>query len=84
MKLDPSNITSSITRLKRARGQLDAVIAMLENGDECEKALTQLAAVSKAVDRAGYLVISTGLKQCIASGNEVDEEKLSKLFLSLA
>ncbi|MGV9189385.1 metal-sensitive transcriptional regulator [Arcanobacterium canis] len=84
MKLDPSNIASSITRLKRARGQLDAVIAMLENGDECEKALTQLAAVSKAVDRAGYLVISTGLKQCIASGNEVDEEKLSKLFLSLA
>ncbi|MDP9800468.1 DNA-binding FrmR family transcriptional regulator [Arcanobacterium wilhelmae] len=84
MKLEPESVKASITRLKRARGQLDAVIAMLESGDECEKALTQLAAVSKAVDRAGYLVISTGMKQCIASGNEVDEEKLSKLFLSLA
>ena len=48
MKLDPADIKPSITRLKRARGQIDAVIRMLEAGEECEDAVTQLAAASKA------------------------------------
>ncbi|KAA8735168.1 cytoplasmic protein [Corynebacterium tuscaniense] len=86
MKLNPEDIKPSITRLKRARGQIDAVIRMLESGEECEDAVTQLAAASKALDRAGYSLIATGLKQCYRDeGPEaVDAEKLEKLFLSLS
>lgn len=54
----------SVTRLKRARGQLDAVIRMLEEGDECEQAVTQLSAAAKAIDRAAYAIIATGMRQC--------------------
>ena len=47
----------------------------------------QLAAVSKALDRAGFAIVATGLQQCLAAGDgtdTVDVKKMEKLFLSLA
>lgn len=73
----------SVTRLKRARGQLDAVIRMLEEGDECEQVVTKLSAAAKAIDRAAYAIIATGMRQCYETG-EFDTAKLEKLFLSFA
>lgn len=86
MHLDPTQMEAVMKRLKRAQGQLGGVIAMIESGRECEDVVTQLAAVSKAIDRAAFVTISTGLKQCVADPdhNPVDIEKLEKLFLSLA
>jgi len=45
-----------------------------------------MAAVSKALDRAGFAVIATGLKQCLTESPDgsVDTTSLEKLFLSLA
>ncbi|MEU7865280.1 metal-sensitive transcriptional regulator [Dactylosporangium sp. NPDC049140] len=76
-------------RLKRAQGQLGAVIAMIENGEDCQRVLTQLAAVSSAVDRAGFKIIATGMRECQAArgrGEEppMSEEELEKLFMSLS
>ena len=75
-----------INRLRRANGQLAAVIASIERGEDCQKVVQQLAAVSKAVDRAGFLIISSAMKNCLAEENEGDltTEDLEKLFLSLA
>ncbi|MDO4761278.1 MAG: metal-sensitive transcriptional regulator [Corynebacterium sp.] len=86
MQLEPADLKNSITRLKRANGQLAAVIRMLEEGEDCQAVITQLAAVSKAIDRAGFSIISTGLKACINEGESanVDLAKLEKLFLSLS
>lgn len=86
MQLDPKDMKKSITRLKRAHGQLAAVIRMLEEGEECEKTVTQLAAVSKAIDRAGYSIIATGMQQCFKEGGTegMDLEKMEKMFLSLS
>lgn len=86
MKLTPEEVKPATTRLKRAAGQLNAVIRMLEEGHECDEAVTQLAAVAKAIDRAGYLVVSTGMKKCFTdeSPENYDEKKLEKMFLSLA
>lgn len=85
MELSPDSVRPSITRLRRAHGQLAAVIRMLEEGRECEDVVTQLAAVSKALDRAGYSIIATGLRQCMdEEDGEVDVAKMEKLFLSLA
>lgn len=87
MELDPNEMTAVINRIKRARGQLDGVLRMLETGRECGDVVTQLAAVSRALDRAGFAIIATGLQQCLASGDDtdsVDVKKLEKLFLSLA
>jgi DNA-binding FrmR family transcriptional regulator len=87
MQLDPTQMTSAINRIKRAQGQLAGVLRMLEEGRECEDVVTQLAAVSKALDRAGFSIVATGLQQCLTDGdgaNGVDVAKMEKLFLSLA
>lgn len=74
-------------RLRRAHGQLAAVITAVENGDDCRDVVQQLAAVSKALDRAGFLVISTALKECLSDPDAdgvTQPDELEKLFLSLA
>lgn len=74
-----------VKRLRRAQGQLAGVLAMIEDGRDCGDVVTQLAAVSKAVDRAGFAMIATGLEQCVAGGESSAEAKarLEKLFMSL-
>ncbi|MFF6842113.1 metal-sensitive transcriptional regulator [Streptomyces tanashiensis] len=76
-----------LNRLKRAQGQLAAVIAMVESGRECEDVVTQLAAVSRALDRAGFKIVAGGMRQCLVDGSEnppMTQDKLEKLFLALA
>ena len=89
MEMSPVLLKDALTRLKRAQGQLGAVIAMIENGEDCQRVLTQLAAVSSAVDRAGFKIIATGMRECQAArgrGEEppMSEEELEKLFMSLS
>ncbi|WP_018297871.1 metal-sensitive transcriptional regulator [Corynebacterium lubricantis] len=86
MKITAEEAKPAITRLKRARGQLDAIIRMLEEGEECEKVATQISAASTAVSRAGFLVISKGMQKCMEEEgpNSLDQERLEKIFLSLA
>ena len=87
MKLDPAEMTPVINRIKRAQGQLAGVLRMLEEGRDCEDVVTQLAAVSRALDRAGFAIVATGLQQCLTADGDlgsVDAKKMEKLFLSLA
>lgn len=85
MQLDTTELTPVINRLKRAQGQLSAVTRMIEEGRECKDVVMQLSAVSKALDRAGFAIIATGLEQCLASEeNSMDKKELERLFLSLA
>ncbi len=51
--------------LKRAQGQVGGIIGMIEQGRDCADIVTHRAAVSKALDKAGFAVIATGLKQCL-------------------
>ena len=76
-----------VNRLRRAHGQLAAVISAVEGDAHCRDVVQQLSAVSKALDRAGYLVISTALRECLADPGEdstAHADELEKLFLSLA
>lgn len=88
MQLENAEVISGVMkRLRRAEGQLAGVIRMLEAGRDCEDIVTQLAAVSRALDKAGFAIIATGLEQCIAAGEDgggIDRARLEKLFLSLA
>ncbi|MFD8014527.1 metal-sensitive transcriptional regulator [Streptomyces sp. NPDC058955] len=77
-----------LNRLRRAQGQLAGVIAMVESGRDCKEVVTQLAAVSRALDRAGFKIVASGMRQCL-SGDAADappmtEAELEKLFLALA
>jgi len=87
MEVDSQTMASVIKRLRRAQGQIGGVIRMIEEGRDCADVVTQLAAASRALDRAGFQIIATGLQQCASSGDgtaEADRARLEKLFLSLA
>jgi DNA-binding FrmR family transcriptional regulator len=88
MQVDATAVEAVIKRLRRAEGQIRGIIAMLESGRDCAEVVTQLAAVSRALDRAGFKIIANGLEQCIAADSADDRrlnvEQLEKLFLSLA
>ena len=87
MQLPADEMDPILKRLRRAQGQIGGVIRLIEEGRDCEDVVTQVAAVSKALDRAGFAIIATGLKQCLSESgdlNDLDTLKMQKLFLSLA
>ena len=86
MKIEDDVVGSVVNRLRRAEGQLGGVIRMLQEGRDCTDVVTQLAAVSRALDKAGFAIIAAGLEQCISAGEEgkIDRARMEKLFLSLA
>ena len=61
---------------------------MVEAGRDCKDVVTQLAAVSRALDRAGFKIVASGMRQCMAAADgetpPLTEAELEKLFLSLA
>jgi DNA-binding FrmR family transcriptional regulator len=88
MQIEAETVADVTKRLRRAEGQIRGVIAMLESGRDCAEIVTQLAAVSRALDRAGFKVIADGLEQCLASDDAeartASVARMEKLFLSLA
>lgn len=79
-----------VNRLKRARGQLDAVVAAVEEDASCRDVLTQLAAVTHALNRAGFVIVAEAMEECIAAPDATETRdglttaELEKLFLSFA
>ncbi|MGH6656686.1 MAG: metal-sensitive transcriptional regulator [Actinocrinis sp.] len=89
MQIETDTVTRVTNRLRRAEGQIRGVIAMLESGRDCAEVVTQLAAVSRAVDRAGFAVIASGLQQCLEDSDDPAQRtesvaRMEKLFMSLA
>ncbi|MDN5776821.1 MAG: metal-sensitive transcriptional regulator [Humibacillus sp.] len=85
--LNPDDMTPVVNRLKRAQGQIGGVIRLIEEGRDCNDVVTQLAAVSRALDRAGFAIVSTGLRQCLSNPDGISDEDqatMEKLFLTLA
>ena len=70
MKMDEQAMAPVLNRLRRAQGQLAGVIAMIEDGRDCADVVTQLAAVSRALDRAGFKIVASGLRQCLAGDGD--------------
>ena len=84
---DEEQIEAISKRLKRAHGQLAAVIRMLDEGRNCDEIIHQMSAVAKAVNTAAFTLISASLEECIIEDRKDQKavsEKLQKLFLSLA
>jgi DNA-binding FrmR family transcriptional regulator len=87
VELNPEQMGAVVNRLRRAQGQIGGILRMIEEGRDCKDIVTQLAAVNRALDRAGFAIIATGLKQCLTEpggADSMDTKALEKLFLSLA
>lgn len=89
MEFDADVLDEVVKRLRRAQGQIGGVVRMIEEGRDCKDVLTQLAAASRALNRAGFKIVATGLRECAARPDAVadgvpSEDELERLFLSLA
>ncbi|MGX2998685.1 metal-sensitive transcriptional regulator [Streptomyces sp. JNUCC 64] len=91
LALAAEELKTVVNRLRRAQGQITGVIKMIEEGRDCAEVVTQLAAASRALDRAGFAIIATGLEHCLTGEDMSDpadrdqmRARLEKLFLSLA
>lgn len=89
MQIEPVATEDVVKRLRRIEGQIGGIIRMLEDGRDCADVVTQLAAASRALDRTGFKLLSSGMRQCltaVAAGEAepMSPEQLEKLFLSLA
>ena len=90
MEHDGTDLQHVVRRLKRAQGQIGGIIAMIESGRSAQEVVTQVAAVSKAIDRAGFAVIAPVAWLLAPLGarlaHSMDRRRLSVafgLFLSL-
>ncbi|AXE54447.1 metal-sensitive transcriptional regulator [Aurantimicrobium sp. MWH-Uga1] len=86
---DEKEIRAIANRLKRAQGQLASVIASVESGGDCRAVVTQLSAVSGAIDKAGFAIIAKAMQDCITNSDKLEKDaptvaELEKLFLSLS
>lgn len=88
MDVDSAKLVDVLGRLRRVQGQIGGIVRMIEEGRDCSEVVTQLAAASRALDRAGFKIIATGMRQCMtqddAGTRQLNEEELERLFLSLA
>jgi DNA-binding FrmR family transcriptional regulator len=88
MDVDMTELGDVVVRLKRVQGQLGGIVRMMEEGQDCRAVVTQLAAASRALDRAGFKIIATGMRQCMLTDDtgerRMDQAELERLFLSLA
>ena len=88
MDIPSGELTDVVKRLKRIEGQIGGIVRMIEDGRDCSAVVTQLAAASRALSKAGFAVISTGMRHCNTAEDgetrEVDLRELERLFLTLA
>ncbi|HEX2784862.1 MAG TPA: metal-sensitive transcriptional regulator [Ilumatobacteraceae bacterium] len=76
-------------RLRRAEGQVRGVQQMLAEGRDCREVLTQLSAVTKALEQAGFLLVAAGLTWCVSDPERASAEgyalsDVQKMFMKLA
>ena len=85
VQLPNEDLEPIAARLRKVHGQIGGILRMIEEQRDCEAIVTQVAAASKALDRVGYALIATGLKECLLhpDGN-ICNHQMERLFLSLA
>lgn len=86
MQTDPDAVRAARSQLARARGQLDSVIAMIDDERDCREVIQQIAAASNATRRAGVRLLVSQLERCMAESGPTDHDsdELQRLFLQLA
>lgn len=76
-------------RLKRVEGQVRGIQRMIEEGQDCADVIHQLCAARKALDKAGFLILTRKMQDCVKgkSGSKDPEAAMKEameLFLTLA
>lgn len=88
MELPEDVIADVRNRLRRARGQIEGVERMLEEGRECKEIVAQITAATRALEQAGFRLVAAGLIWCLANPDEAEAsgyplETVEKMFMRL-
>jgi len=85
---DVKAVAEVTTRLRRVEGQIRGIQRMIEDERDCEDIITQLMAARAALDKAGLLIVSSHVQQCLrgSSDPELGEglQRVIELFLKLS
>ena len=60
----------ALKRLARAAGQVAGISRMIDDGRHCTEVLQQIAAVQKALDAVGNIVLRNYLERCVTTAIE--------------
>ena len=60
----------AVKRLSRASGQVAGISRMIDDGRHCTEVLQQIAAVQKALDAVGHIVLRNYLERCVTTAIE--------------
>ena len=73
-----------IMRLNRIEGQIRGIRAMVEKDAYCPDILTQVSAVSAAINSFAKTLLSEHIRTCVAEGIRAgDDEKIEELITTL-
>jgi DNA-binding FrmR family transcriptional regulator len=89
MELPNEVIDDLRKRLRRIAGQVQGIERMLDDGRECRDVVTQISAANRALEQAGFRLVTAGLTYCLAHPAEAEADgyaldEVEKLFLRLA
>lgn len=89
MELPQDTVDDLTKRLRRAEGQVRGVQQMLTEGRDCRDIVTQITAVTKALEQAGFMLVAAGLTWCLSDPERAAAEgyalsDVQKLFMKLA
>ncbi|MFP3906883.1 MAG: metal-sensitive transcriptional regulator [Acidimicrobiales bacterium] len=94
----PDDVADDVRlRLSRLEGQIRGIQRMLDEGQDCQSVVTQLAAAKAALDRVSYRLVAAGMRHCVVADGEpdpdgddsadadrLDVDAMEKLFLKLS
>jgi DNA-binding FrmR family transcriptional regulator len=79
------DLTLVVHRVRRAQGQLGGVLKMIEEGRELAEIVSQVKAVTRALDKAAFALLVGELRREAGEGGSPDRlAELEKVFLSLS
>lgn len=74
----------ALQRLARASGQVQGITRMIDEGRHCTEVLQQIAAVQKALDGVGNIVLRNYLERCVTTaiegGDPLIYDELMRVF----
>ena len=81
---DPKERTALVMRLRKIRGQLQAIEKMVEADADCAEVLTQVVSARRALKSFGDTLINSHLHDCIEHAEtQAESRKKLRAFLTV-
>ena len=80
---DPEQVKKLVNRLHRIQGQLHGIETMVVENRYCGDILNQVAAVEKALQSLGYIILEDHMETCVRHKVKQEDEDVMKEVMDL-